>query len=132
MRKIKEDVGFYVSLSLSLSFLLSFSSFFASPEQRKKRSEARRGPSNQHPSRLSSTYIRLSQKFRSFCWLLGSDENLGFVAFDFCFCFCGFLALVKMMVANSFDLWKKDVFFPAAEEVQESADMYVPFCFHWF
>lgn len=33
------------------------------------------------------------------------------------------------MVANSFDLWKKDVFFPAAEEVQESADMYVPFCF---
>lgn len=57
---------------------------------------------------------------------MGSDENLGFVAFDFCF--CGFLVLVKMMVANSFDLWKKDVFFPAAEEVQESADMYVPFC----
>lgn len=28
-----------------------------------------------------------------------------------------------MMVANSFDLWKKDVFFPAAEEVQESADI---------
>lgn len=28
-----------------------------------------------------------------------------------------------MMVANSFDLWKKDSFFPAAEEVQESADI---------
>ncbi|XP_004296429.1 PREDICTED: uncharacterized protein LOC101297424 [Fragaria vesca subsp. vesca] len=28
-----------------------------------------------------------------------------------------------MLVANSFDLWKKDVFFPAAEEVQESADI---------
>lgn len=30
-----------------------------------------------------------------------------------------------MLVANSFDLWRKDVFFSAAEEVQESADMYV-------
>ncbi|CAH2077486.1 unnamed protein product, partial [Thlaspi arvense] len=29
----------------------------------------------------------------------------------------------KMMVANSFDLWQKDVFFSAAEEVQESADI---------
>lgn len=29
-----------------------------------------------------------------------------------------------MMVANSFDLWQKDSFFSAAEEVQESADMY--------
>lgn len=29
------------------------------------------------------------------------------------------------MVANSFDLWQKDAFFSAAEEVQESADMYV-------
>ncbi|KAK0571059.1 hypothetical protein LWI29_010422 [Acer saccharum] len=28
-----------------------------------------------------------------------------------------------MMVANSFDLWKKDTFFSAAEEVQESADI---------
>ncbi|CAH8274834.1 unnamed protein product [Arabidopsis lyrata] len=28
-----------------------------------------------------------------------------------------------MMVANSFDLWQKDVFFSAAEEVQESADI---------
>ncbi|KAK4852885.1 hypothetical protein QYF36_000749 [Acer negundo] len=28
-----------------------------------------------------------------------------------------------MMVANSFDLWKKDPFFSAAEEVQESADI---------
>ncbi|XWS73229.1 hypothetical protein CRYUN_Cryun02cG0109700 [Craigia yunnanensis] len=28
-----------------------------------------------------------------------------------------------MMVANSFDLWKKDAFFSAAEEVQESADI---------
>ncbi|ESR66620.1 Syntaxin-6 N domain-containing protein [Citrus sinensis] len=28
-----------------------------------------------------------------------------------------------MMVANSFDLWKKDSFFSAAEEVQESADI---------
>ena len=37
-----------------------------------------------------------------------------------------------MLVANSFNLWKKDVFFPAAEEVQESADMYVPFYFYWF
>uniref|UniRef100_A0A6N2M1Z6 Syntaxin 6/10/61 N-terminal domain-containing protein n=1 Tax=Salix viminalis TaxID=40686 RepID=A0A6N2M1Z6_SALVM len=27
-----------------------------------------------------------------------------------------------MMVANSFDLWQKDAFFSAAEEVQESAD----------
>lgn len=32
-----------------------------------------------------------------------------------------------MMVANSFDLWQKDSFFSAAEEVQESADMYGPF-----
>jgi hypothetical protein len=32
---------------------------------------------------------------------------------------------VKMLVANSFDLWQKDSFFSAAEEVQESADMYV-------
>lgn len=31
-----------------------------------------------------------------------------------------------MLVANSFDLWRKDAFFSAAEEVQESADMYVP------
>lgn len=31
---------------------------------------------------------------------------------------------MKMVVANSFDLWKKDSFFSAAEEVQESADMY--------
>jgi hypothetical protein len=30
-----------------------------------------------------------------------------------------------MLVANSFDLWRKDAFFSAAEEVQESADMYV-------
>ncbi|XWS52196.1 hypothetical protein CRYUN_Cryun11dG0046400 [Craigia yunnanensis] len=28
-----------------------------------------------------------------------------------------------MMVANSFDLWQKDAFFSAAEEVQESADI---------
>lgn len=28
-----------------------------------------------------------------------------------------------MMVANSFDLWQKDTFFSAAEEVQESADL---------
>ncbi|KAG8639533.1 uncharacterized protein LOC110599859 [Manihot esculenta] len=28
-----------------------------------------------------------------------------------------------MMVANSFDLWQKDAFFSAAEEVQESADV---------
>lgn len=34
--------------------------------------------------------------------------------------------LLKMLVANSFDLWRKDGFFSAAEEVQESADMYVP------
>ena len=32
-----------------------------------------------------------------------------------------------MIVANSFDLWQKDVFLSAAEEVQESADTYVPF-----
>ncbi|KAB1204238.1 SET domain-containing protein 4 [Morella rubra] len=31
--------------------------------------------------------------------------------------------LLKMMVANSFDLWQKDAFFSAAEEVQESADV---------
>jgi hypothetical protein len=30
---------------------------------------------------------------------------------------------VKMLVANSFDLWQKDAFFSAAEEVQESADI---------
>lgn len=30
---------------------------------------------------------------------------------------------MKMMVANSFDLWQKDAFFSAAEEVQESADV---------
>ena len=35
-----------------------------------------------------------------------------------------------MMVANSFDLWQKDVFFSAAEEVQESADAYVLFLFN--
>ncbi|XP_028798617.1 uncharacterized protein LOC114754049 isoform X1 [Neltuma alba] len=29
---------------------------------------------------------------------------------------------MKMLVANSFDLWQKDAFFSAAEEVQESAD----------
>ena len=34
--------------------------------------------------------------------------------------------VLKMLVANSFDLWRKDAFFSAAEEVQESADMYVP------
>ncbi|KAG4143952.1 hypothetical protein ERO13_D05G005300v2 [Gossypium hirsutum] len=28
-----------------------------------------------------------------------------------------------MMVVNSFDLWQKDAFFSAAEEVQESADV---------
>jgi len=28
------------------------------------------------------------------------------------------------MVVNSFDLWQKDVFFSAAEEVQKSTDMY--------
>lgn len=28
----------------------------------------------------------------------------------------------RMMVAKSFDLWQKDVFFSAAEEVQQSAD----------
>lgn len=28
-----------------------------------------------------------------------------------------------MLVANSFDLWQKDAFFSAAEEVQESADI---------
>ena len=37
-----------------------------------------------------------------------------------------------MMVANSFDLWQKDAFFSAAEEVQESADMYVCFSFYGF
>lgn len=31
----------------------------------------------------------------------------------------------SMLVANSFDLWKKDGFFSAAEQVQESADTYV-------
>lgn len=30
-----------------------------------------------------------------------------------------------MLVAHSFDLWQKDAFFAAAEEVQQSADMYV-------
>ncbi|MFQ6649507.1 hypothetical protein Gotur_023148, partial [Gossypium turneri] len=30
-----------------------------------------------------------------------------------------------MTIANSFDLWKKDAFFSAAEEVQESADMHI-------
>ncbi|MFQ6658644.1 hypothetical protein Gotur_027808, partial [Gossypium turneri] len=29
-----------------------------------------------------------------------------------------------MTIANSFDLWKKDAFFSAAEDVQESADMH--------
>lgn len=33
--------------------------------------------------------------------------------------------MTTMMVVNSFDLWQKDVFFSAAEEVQKSADMYV-------
>nr|GMD74261.1 syntaxin/T-SNARE family protein [Ipomoea batatas] len=28
-----------------------------------------------------------------------------------------------MLVANSFDLWQKDIFFSAAEEVQKSADI---------
>lgn len=37
--------------------------------------------------------------------------------------FVGFLLVVKMMVAYSFDLWQKDAFFSAAEEVQDSADM---------
>jgi len=38
-----------------------------------------------------------------------------------------------MMVANSFDLWQKDSFFSAAEEVQESADAYVSlFIFFFF
>ena len=37
------------------------------------------------------------------------------------------LLLLKMLVANSFDLWQKDSFFCAAEEVQESTDMYVFF-----
>lgn len=31
-----------------------------------------------------------------------------------------------MMVANTFEMWQKDAFFSAAEEVQESADLYVP------
>lgn len=31
--------------------------------------------------------------------------------------------VLKMLVANSFDLWRKDAFFSAAEEVQESADI---------
>lgn len=30
-----------------------------------------------------------------------------------------------MAVGTAFDQWKKDVFFSAAEVVQESADMYV-------
>lgn len=34
------------------------------------------------------------------------------------------LVFSKMIVANSFDLWQKDTFFSAAEEVQESADVY--------
>lgn len=34
--------------------------------------------------------------------------------------------VADMMVANSFDMWQKDAFFTAAEEVQESADLYVP------
>ena len=42
-----------------------------------------------------------------------------------CFCFFVEFEVKKMMVANSFDLWQKDVFFSAAEEVQESADAYV-------
>ncbi|KAE9601666.1 hypothetical protein Lal_00040506 [Lupinus albus] len=37
-----------------------------------------------------------------------------------CFVWC---CLLKMVVANSFDLWLKDSFFSAAEEVQESADI---------
>jgi len=39
--------------------------------------------------------------------------------------------LLKMLVANSFDLWRKDAFFSAAEEVQESADVYVPQFVSW-
>jgi len=34
----------------------------------------------------------------------------------------------EMLVARSFDLWQKDAFFSAAEEVQESADMWVLYC----
>lgn len=30
-----------------------------------------------------------------------------------------------MAACNSFDQWQKDVFFSAAEEVQESSDVYV-------
>lgn len=40
-----------------------------------------------------------------------------------CFCFFVEFEVKKMMVANSFDLWQKDAFFSAAEEVQESADV---------
>lgn len=32
-----------------------------------------------------------------------------------------------MAVMSTFDRWRKDVFFSAAEEVQESADTYVKF-----
>lgn len=34
----------------------------------------------------------------------------------------------RMLVANSFDLWQKDTFFSAAEEVQQSADTWVRLC----
>lgn len=44
---------------------------------------------------------------------------------SYCVCFVVEFEVKKMMVANSFDLWQKDAFFSAAEEVQESADAYV-------
>ena len=44
---------------------------------------------------------------------------------SYCICFVVEFEVKKMMVANSFDLWQKDAFFSAAEEVQESADVYV-------
>lgn len=55
----------------------------------------------------------LSEGFRVFIFLF---RFLAFYSF-------GFGVLLKMLVANSFDLWRKDAFFSAAEEVQESADI---------
>lgn len=63
------------------------------------------------------------------------DRKGIFLLIGFCFFVCSvkkeeekisiliFFREIEMLVANSFDLWQKDTFFSAAEEVQRSADM---------
>lgn len=122
-KKEKED-RLYVFLFLPLCVAF----FFSLPSLLLLGTEEKRGEkTSQNNPFFSEQHIRLTDKIfvtYSFCSAPRTDSTFFWIWVEN-YCCCE----QQMMVANSFDLWQKDSFFSAAEEVQESADMYGPFFF---